>query len=200
MTAEKTTSNTTWILVNTYKSKPESAGWYTEYENEIWKDFFKKFNIENNETVFDEAKGYGMLKMQPNVLFFDYVKHNAKFSSKTIGKVKKTTSDDVVIEEKLPELLKGVNNLIELIKTFKNTVRIGFVGQNPYNLFYHIINNSSLITTEHLTWTLLKKRSYGKQAICNLPSNVEIFFLENISSSRLGRNPLLPAWKSFFNM
>lgn len=179
----------TRIIVSTYKTHPEEKGWYiaSEYKRLFWDNI--PFTVDQ-KTIYNEKEGYGYLQNFPNIIFFDFVKHDSSF---------KSSKDEDIIKYKLQNLLDGVARLKNICKEFKGKIRLGFVGYNSYGLFYNVIHNSIPQST-NLSWKDIRKKGiYGKQPIY-YEKNVDIYLLENITSKYYKTHPdaTLKGWESFW--
>lgn len=182
------TSNINWIIVGTYKTHPEANGWYiaSDYQRLFWDHI--PYNVDKT-TAYNEKEGYGYLKSFPNIIFFDYVKHDCTL---------KSSKDEDIIKSKFQNLIDGVSKLRIICSKLKGQIRIGFVGFNSYGLFYNTINNSIPPNKSPFWKELRKKDNYGKQFV-NYEKNTNIYLLENITSRYYKTHFVeLNGWKSFW--
>jgi len=194
-------NNIRWIIVATYKTKPEDEGWYIarEYKSNFWKLVSDRFGInlfsELTKDTFNKKGNYGYIESAPNIIFFDLVKNT--------GNSFNTTRDEVLYE--LPDfkksLIKGLSELDALIEECRIETRVGLVGRNTAGIFVNSYNDINLINKLEFAKIKFKKTEYGilKSIIFKNYKNSSFYFLENITSRYYKtKNKRMLGWDVFW--
>jgi hypothetical protein len=165
-----------WVIVGTYKTRPEENGWYIS-DNAFKPLLWDRMPFETNQkTEYLPDLEIGRLIDCPNVMFFDLAKFDITLQS---------TLDDEVLKKKYEDLILGtfrLKSIIQYLERNYHQVRIGFVGKNAYSFFHHA-KNETLPTQIPRDWRNLKiKQGYGEVVMDGNNSNVKYYLLENITS------------------
>ena len=187
-----------WIIVNTYKTKPEEEGWYIAnvYKKLFWETLNGNLNTnyshENTQNTYSKEFGYGYIREKPEIMFYDLLKNHE-------NNVLENTKDDILFEH--PELknkfISGAKKLIQFLDNFNDFIRVGLVGYNTAGIFKLCLENKNL--NDNTLKQIKYQNNYG---LCNdiyINEKTEFFLLENITSRYYqSREIYLKGWHSFW--
>jgi hypothetical protein len=173
-----------YILLGSYKTKPEIQGWYSNQRQYsiLWEKINAKFNTEYtfNDCIYDGF--FGRIGSIENFAFYDIKTFDATLNGKT--------DDTFVFEVKKTDFKAGLYKLIEEIKSNPNmTYRIGLQGNNVSGLFLSYLQNPNRLDNVKLQ-TLAKdfRIPFGRITNIVCPENVELFKIYNLTQQRKKEN------------
>jgi hypothetical protein len=178
--------NRTYVLAGTYKTRPESEGWYIAKKYDIvWEKINLRFNCNYrekdchynpNESIF------GKVGTLDNFFFYDLKPYDESLEN---------TKDEEVFQKNREDFIKGIENLIKVIKSHSDTTfRVGLQSRNLFGLFYNYFNNFNRLKTDSLKKMARKCRSKyeGRIDINHRINNLDLWKIYNATQMLASRN------------
>jgi hypothetical protein len=169
-----------YILLGTYKTKPENRGWYinrSQYSI-LWEKINSKFNTEYTFKDCNYDGFFGRIGSINNFLFYDIKTFDPSLEGET--------DDKFVFEVKKDDFKAGLQKLIEEIKSNpKINYRIGLQGNNVTGLFLNYLHDPKRLDKVKLQ-TLSRdfKIPFGKITNVSCPNNIQLFKIYNLTQQR----------------
>jgi hypothetical protein len=139
-----------YLLIGTYKTKPESAGWYVSKRYDIlWEKInerfrqnndvlIKYFNYNSNQSIF------GKIVSIDSFYFFDI----KPFDKSLLGE----TRDSEIFNSHRQDFIEGLERLVTEFKNNPNcNYKVGLQGNNSVGLMLNFFNNSERIRRVNLS-------------------------------------------------
>ncbi|MCH2021956.1 MAG: hypothetical protein MK207_05695 [Saprospiraceae bacterium] len=198
-------NNINYILVGTYKTKPENKGWYVnDYRYSIlWEKINNKFDSKCSHADCEyntEQSIFGTVNGLNNFFFYDL---------KTFDyNLKGETKDIKVFKNNREDFIWGIEQLITEVQSRpKEVFRIGLQGNNTVGLFLNYFNRKERLQKVSLVslakdWRHLNFGSI--KAIKNCPLNLKVYKIYNLTQPARKKEDLNNlfhrTWNDFLNL
>ena len=194
-----------YILVGTYKTKPESEGWYVNNSRYriLWEKLNNKFESKysHHDCVYNSEKNIlGEIKGLNNFFFYDLKPYD--FDQKG------ETKDSVVYNNSSEDFISGMFKLLEEVKSRpKEFFRFGLQGNNTVGLLLNYLNTPERLKEVKLSslakdW---KNINFGRiKDIIKCPVNLQMFKIYNLTQPARKKEDLHnlfnKTWDDFLNL
>jgi len=192
-----------YIVIGTYKTKPEESGWYLngKYQKHIWvkfklTDYNKNIEVKTFKTDnYNRKYGELLLDNGNKILFYDLLNHQNSLSDNKI------TSDNEIFKLSAESFLmkQGAKYFTDWLQSIitEDAIRVGFIGKRGISLInYELIDEKS----DYKTFKSIVKHYYGLSSLKNKFKTIEFFELFPLT----GRPTKVAiekdkTWPNFFN-